>query len=459
MMRYMIRIAAAAAMLLVLLTMSGCALSALTAENVMEPPQAFGDGAALQAALEEALGPQITLRYPRNGEYRSAVVRADVDNDEQEEAIVFYRQATESSGARMVLLDINEDGDWVLTGEFADAEGEIDRVVFGDINGDGTLDIITGWMAYSDYGTLYVHSCSDGTPVQLTISKANPGAYALSSYAEMAVGDFDADGADELLTVSMAGTDNAGEARLLKWVGGRITDGGWIREAGRLTLCSGTAAYTGSVAGKLNWSTYGLVVDSQRTDGSYCSELILWDRDSGKLVSPLTEDAQRLFRRTLSTESCDIDGDGYIEIPGDVLMPDCGSAGAQRMYQTSWHIYNSREYAREFSAIMRTDSGYYFTVPDRWQGQVTVQPEADTRTLRFCLANEKKPFSDELMSIRVFTMDEWDEEKSSDENNGLPQYVELCTTDYYVYAVRITTAPPGLNIDYGSVLESFHLQE
>jgi len=98
-MRYMIRIAAAAAMLLVLLTMSGCALSALTAENVMEPPQAFGDGAALQAALEEALGPQITLRYPRNGEYRSAVVRADVDNDEQEEAIVFYRQATESSGA------------------------------------------------------------------------------------------------------------------------------------------------------------------------------------------------------------------------------------------------------------------------------------------------------------------------------------------------------------------------
>ena len=116
--RLVLAAAAAAAASLI----SGCALSALTAENVMEPPQPFGDGAAIQAVLEEALGPQITLRYPRSGEYRSAVVRADVDNDSNEEAIVFYRQATENTGAHMALLDINEEEEWALIGEYSGSE-------------------------------------------------------------------------------------------------------------------------------------------------------------------------------------------------------------------------------------------------------------------------------------------------------------------------------------------------
>lgn len=455
--RFFIRMIAAAASAILLLTTGGCVLSALTAENVMEPPQAFGDGAELQAALEKALGPQITLRYPRSGEYRSAVVRADVDNDTQEEAIVFYRQATESAGARMVLMDTDEDKNWIMTGEFSEAAGEIDRVEFGDIDGDGAMDIITGWMEYSDYGTLYVHSCRDGSLRRLSISEGTSGAYALSSYAELAVGDFDADGTEELMTVSMAGTDHAGEARMLKWTDGGRPDTGWIRQAGRITLCQGAAEYTGSIAGSLAWNAYGLVVDSRRTDGSYSSELILWNNASSGLISPMSEDGKVFFRRTLSTESCDIDGDGFIEIPCDSLMPDCGGMAAQKIYLTDWYRYSSGGCDLDFSAIMRPDSGYYFSVPYRWQGQITAQPEAESRTLHFYLTDEKNPFSRELMSLRVFTMDEWDEEESADRDDASFDYVELCTTDYYVYGVRIISSLPGLGIDYSSVLDNFHL--
>ncbi len=412
---------------------------------------------AIFTALAEALGHQITLRYPRNGEHRSAVVRADVDNDGQEEAIVFYRQATESTGARMVLLDTDSEGEWTLTGEFADAEGEIDRIVFGDINADGALDIITGWMEYSDYGTLYVHSCSDGSPRLLNIIRGTAGAYALSSYAELAVGDFDRDGTEEVLTISMASGDDAGEARLLKWKSnGRTSGGGWIQEAGSLSLGQGAAKYTGSVAGMLNRNDYGIVVDSQRTDGSYFSELVMWDRESGRLVSPPAEE-NLLFRRTRNTESCDIDGDGYIEIPGDSLMPDCDSIAAQKIYLTDWYRFSQGRYAADFSAVMRQDSGYYFTVPDRWREKVTVQPDAETRTLRFYRADNINPFSSELMSLRVFTMDEWDEERSSGRNEADAGYIELHTTDYYVYAVRIVSSPQGLGVNYETVQKCFNL--
>ncbi|MBQ9993961.1 MAG: hypothetical protein IJP17_04550, partial [Clostridia bacterium] len=51
-----------------LLMLTGCDLSTLNAENLMRPPKASGDGAAIQEAMTELLGTQITLRYPRSGE-------------------------------------------------------------------------------------------------------------------------------------------------------------------------------------------------------------------------------------------------------------------------------------------------------------------------------------------------------------------------------------------------------
>lgn len=448
------RIAVSLAALTLSAALSGCSLSALTAENVMKPPEAFGDGAELQAALEDSLGPQITLRYPRSGDHRSAVVRADVDNDGLEEAIVFYRPDTESTGARMVLMDLNVDGDWILTGEFADTAGDIDRVIFGDINGDGSLDIITGWSAYSDYGTLCIHSCSDGTLRRVSVfdSAAQAGAHALSSYTELAVGDFDGDGVDELLTVAMAGTDEAGEARLLKWqVGPNAASA--VHTVSQLTLNPGASDYIASVAGRVAWNSYGIVIDSQRTGGGYASEMVLWDGDSRRLISPAGENGRNIFFRTVSLEASDVDGDSFIEIPEDSLLPGCSAPNTQRVYLTDWYSFNGRNYVRDFSAIMRPDSGYYFTVPDHWRGVVTAQPDAATRTLCFYRVRGGQFFSEELMRVRVFTLDEWDELNREKENS----YAELRTTDYYVYAVQITAEDTELRLDYSAVLRYFTL--
>ena len=448
------KITAAAYALVLTAALSGCSLSALTAENVMKPPEAFGDGAELQAALEESLGPQITLRYPRSGDHRSAVVRADVDNDGLEEAIVFYRPATESAGARMVLMDIDEDGRWFMSGEFTDAEGEIDRVIFGDIDGDDNLDIITGWSAYSDYGTMYIHSCGSGTLRRMSLpdTTGETGARALSSYTELAVGDFDGDGTDELLTVVMAGTDEAGSARMLEWSTGPNGTPS-LRRADELHLSPGASDYIASVAGTLAWNTYGIVVDSQREGGGYASEVIFWDAENGMLVSPSREDGRSLFTRTSAIEAADINLDGYIEIPSDSLLPGCSAPNAQRVYLTDWYRYSAGSYVKHFSAIMRPDSGFYFTLPEHWQGKVTAQPDASTRTLCFYLVEDGKFFENELMRLRVFTLDEWD----GLDREEAESYTGLRTTDYYVYAVRISAENAELRLDYNAVRRNFTL--
>lgn len=462
-MKRIIRAAALLAAAAIMLSASGCRLDALSAENMMTPPEAFGDGAEIQQAMELELGTQITLRYPRSGEYRSAVVRADVDNDELDEAIVFYRPATDSAGAHMVLLDTDEDGRWSVTDEFSDADGEIDCVEFGDMDHDGLLDIITGWSAYSDYGTLYIHSCREGalSLIPFDNSEDGIGARALQSYSEMTVADFDSDGEDELMTVSLYASEMTGAVRLIEY--SEPMDGGSSSKAqmtaiGSSGLREGVLRYTGAIAGWLTQSVYGLVIDSLRLDGSYSSEMVCWDAESGELTNPVKQEDADAFTRTQPTESRDIDGDGIIEAAGDVLLPDCRRPGGAEVYRTDWYVCTRSGTRKLFSALMRTDSGYYFILPDSWLENVTAKPDAETRTLHFWRAGTAAPFTEEIMRIKVFTLDEWEaEEHLREEQEVEPVYTELARTEYYIYAVMLMESDVLPWLDFDAVAECFRL--
>ena len=59
------------------------------------------------------MGSNITLKYPKNGEYRSAYVIANIDDEPTDEAMVFYEytsNGSEEDGLRVNILDKDEDG-------------------------------------------------------------------------------------------------------------------------------------------------------------------------------------------------------------------------------------------------------------------------------------------------------------------------------------------------------------
>ena len=56
----------------------------------MKPPKATGERQEIYSVLEEKANYQLTLRYPKAGEYRSAIVMKDVTGDGNDEAIAFY---------------------------------------------------------------------------------------------------------------------------------------------------------------------------------------------------------------------------------------------------------------------------------------------------------------------------------------------------------------------------------
>ncbi|MBQ4313303.1 MAG: hypothetical protein IJC18_03735 [Clostridia bacterium] len=450
-----------------LLMLTGCDLSTLNAENLMRPPKASGDGAAIQEAMTELLGTQITLRYPRSGEYRSAVIRAELDNDGQEEAVAFYRQATESSGAHMVLLDTDGEGRWIVIGETDSTGGDIDRVLFGDLTGDGMQEIITGWSVYPGSSIITAHSYSGGTLSSLNVvdTAEETGTRSVAMYNEMTVGDFDDDGKDDILTAYINSADNSVTARLLCYKSGS----GGVAEigiAGHVPLSGAVATYLGSCSGQLTDEIFGLALDSLCRNGRYMTELVYWDKTAGCLVAPISsvdgfpDDSHT---RTLPTLSCDIDTDGLIEFPIDSLLSGYTAESAEPLYVTTWcQMTDDGGWRKSIDTLIFSEQGYFLILRNAWKNTITAQRDDIANVTYFCTAAGGNHFANEVMRIKLFTLDEWETvERESVSILGTevdtPHYIALATTDYYVYAVLIAADDYRIDMSYESVLGSFRL--
>ena len=66
--------------LLLCLCLSGCSFSMLDAQNLMAPPKANADQQSIHQLLQGDRT-EMTLVYPKNGEYRSAIITKDFIGD------------------------------------------------------------------------------------------------------------------------------------------------------------------------------------------------------------------------------------------------------------------------------------------------------------------------------------------------------------------------------------------
>ncbi len=450
------------AVMLLAAILSGCSTTAFGVDNYMRPPAASGDSAEIQQVLEEHIGLEYTLRYPRSGEYRSAVVMADIDSDSYEEAIVFYRLATERAGANMLVID-RQSKRWIVSGQ-TPGGGEIDRVMLGDINGDGAREIITGWSGGLDSGTLRVHSLEDGVLHEIKVVTDVGENYPADQYYEMAMGDFDADAHEEIMTIYRSPSEGIAVARMLHL--SCAADGSArLTTVGEMNTDGSVQEYLNAQAGFTSLGCFCMITDGRRASGEYVTEVIAWDKENDSLVSLLAggeEGAAIELRRTQATLSQDINGDGMIELPVDRLLPGYTERSALPMYLTLWYNVGRGDASLAMQTVIRFDHGYYITFESQWTGKITVQPDTDSAIMYFYRVGESGDFTQELFRIKIFTLDEWDDRRESIADALIPgyeapDYQRLAVTDYYVYGVLISPAAQEMGIDADAVGRNFHL--
>lgn len=415
-------------LIFIMLFLSGCSFNNFETTNLMHPPKATGEMAQIQALIEKTVGADILFKYPQNGDFKSAIIMHDLDGDSQDEAIAVYQLAAQDTQSYIMIID-KIDGTWQVI-KTINAQGtDLDKVCFGDINGDGKDDIILGWSSYTSYGK------------ELTVILYDEGSYNFlnpnETYSDVLVSDFDNDGKCEILTLSVSKREDthaedslnkAAKAKLIKFNTATRT----FEAMGSALIDSTVVKYNHVKFGRIDAKQYGAIIDATTDKDRTMSEIVYWSNAVKKLKAPLYN-PQTLnsadFLRDSVIPSSDINNDGIIEMP-KVDLTD--GSNDKFTYILSWFNYNTATHKNDYveSLIMNDIDSYIFVVPNKWKDEsnelykIRFTYDYDAKTLRVFeqIENTEKAVSDkEILKIMVLSKKEYDELSNKDEYQILEQ--------------------------------------
>ncbi len=365
-------------LLALVLCCSGCRLDV---ESFLQPPLAQKEQQAIQDALETYIrdsgqsGIRYTLQYPTEGEYTSAFVVCDdrgypLENsaDRASTALAFYELSATKEPHINLLRRQGEE--WVSVGDTVGAGTDILQVSFGDLDGDGTAELLTGWSTYNSRDHhLTVFSMEDGLRM-LSDDRVYTRLFVCSTEKEardalllLRIGD-----AHQVTAVLTALTDTG-----LTEVG-RVRLDGYIQQFGAMELC------------QLDDSVYGVYVDAAKAGGTTVTELVCYD--GNRLYAPFYDHAIGVTTVTARRSQLafrDVDGDDLVEIPASHLLPGWQeTAGTPSVaWLTVWKRWDYRKdsWAEVMHTVVNTTDQYMLSLDDDQRRDLTTRYDDNTHTL------------------------------------------------------------------------------
>lgn len=399
------RLCTAAALVGVLLA-SGC--SGANAENLLTAPKLTQEQSEIYQALINSSGSSIKLKYPRGGEFRSAFVLQNIDDEPGDEAMVFYESKSVQSGESALRLKVLDkyDGQWEAVYDLACVGSEVDSISFASLGAGKTTEMIVCYsMLNQTEKSLSVLNYSSGVVSELYTG----------SYSIMEVIDLNGDGEQELVSVIPDKTSQTASAAMFT----KTEDG--FRKLGEAPLTVPAAEYVSVTKGQLNDKTAtALFLDYSRGSGQYGTDVIYCR--SGRLVSPHNSGTLpdgtpynliSRFTNDYMTDirSMDIDGDGYLEIPSMTPLP--GYETLQRSEQlcaVEWYTVKNNLYVRDHYSYYSSKYKFALLFPSRWQGVVSAVANSQDNEIVFISYNQETGLeisdSTELMRIRTIDKDD-----------------------------------------------------
>lgn len=421
----MVRLLAAVVILAVL---CGCDNYLIGGDRqLMRPPYPAGEARKIQEQLTKSLG-AVTLKYPKNGEYRSAIIQIDLNGDGTDEALVFYRQ-DESKPISLAVFK-QSSGNWELVSQKDSEGGEVERVMFGDVNNNGSNEIIVGWTMYSTgLNIISAYNFKDDSINAIDVREFSEAQAANISvaYTDMQVYDFDNDGCDEIIASYINLSEVTATAKLIEFHRG-VAGADAMNVTDTVTLDGHVLNYADTKVAKLtDDGIFGVVLDGYKDNSTMITEYIYWDTLDGDLKSPFYSEEEKAVTctaRNIDTTSRDIDSDGVIDIPVTEYLPGYDDASDSPMYLTTWYNVDFEQTGYSFISrkrvVINMAENYSVTWQSSWDNNVTCRIDETNRILYFYrYQKDKFAFSKEIFRIKVSTAEKWQEElKELTKNSG-----------------------------------------
>lgn len=356
--------------LLLCVGLTGCTFSG-TVDALIAPPKLSVEQEQIYQALQSVAGTNISLKYPKSGDYLSAFIVSDIDADGEDEAIVFYERSVASTDENPLRINVLDqiDGVWRSVHDRGAAGAEIEEVMISRLGGNQRINIIIGYSLVNRAERIAeIYDYRDGT-LERTFTK---------DYSMMDIHDIDKDGAlDFILATAHTASQPAGAS-----VYRLGADGNYYASA--VTLRAGFTECTQLLYGTSEDDTDCIFIDGATGASTICTEIL--SAKDGVLRQVYTEAAGEGVSTTRAAgyASADLDGDGIVEIPLGSVFPGYDRVGeSEQLTMTSWYTLRGGRLVRKYSGYCSINDSYSFVLPARWEKNVTLKRDSVANELVF----------------------------------------------------------------------------
>ncbi len=350
--------------------LSGCSLSVKSPEKLMSPPKLTGDYQSLQDAFQNTVNGDADFVTPANGEHKSAFIIDDFNSDGMEDAIVFYSSKEGEETVNIGVFKKKNTEEWSYIKKISGAGNSIDCVIVEDMNGDGVKEITVGWNIFtsSRQFTVYESVVDSGKESFFELGSAQ--------YNLVTTADVDSDGNSELFYVYLDVNNPVPSA--VACTAGIDKDGKFTIE-GKASVDGNISGYSSIYTDSIN-GNMAVLVDAFKNEHDMITEILVWDKESGKLSAPLfdveTQTTTKTWRNVRRSVE-DIDSDGHYEIPVGVEISGSsyvvnGELQEETLYYTLWSEFDGSKLRAQKYVIYNDSENYCLDIHSSWVGKITV---------------------------------------------------------------------------------------
>ncbi len=372
---------------------SGCSIS-FSAGDMLTPPKLTDEQTEIYNALTESAG-RVNLRYPRMGDYRSAFVMKNLDDEYSNEAIVFYESTLDINNGkpsenpisrlRICFLDKDGEGKWRSVYEIPAEGTDVDSVSFSNLGSNKERIIISFSVLNSADKIVSVIDYSNG--VARTLYKISCSSYLINEFTRKGEEDllcFGRDKETKTAEFSAFGCNKEGEFERLY---NSLQLSGEISDYGRITIGECMSG---------NEAKSCIAIDYLKSENLYGTEMVYF---TGKtIVSAETfvrdDNGQSGYVRRFNSYtpviySADIDNDGILDVPVTRPMPCYENLTVpEQVNAVLWYRQSSESIEKSAYTFIAPDKSFMLYFPGRWEGMVTATINAVDNEVVFWMAGE-----------------------------------------------------------------------
>lgn len=425
----------------VCLSVTGCSFEdELDAGGLLSAPMMTTEQREIHEALTNAIGNEITLKYPKNGENRSAFVIENIDNEPTEEAIVFYQYKSADLDEGTVHVHILDqiDGKWSSAIDFAGSGAEVDRIFISPLREGRSPSIIIGYSTLSPSLNQFQIYSYDSENINTVYT---------DNYSLLSVVDFEDDGYYDIFKSSIDPETGKTEGVIIG------QEGNEFYTIATVKMSDYISSYVQCRHGKTEDDKRAIFIDSLNADGYLQTDIISKSSKTYQNLSLVFKD--KAFEKSVRDTGYltqDVGRDGTLEIPTNEIMAGYEQTDSVKNMITVFSGFDG-DYSlkQKYKGFYMINDGYFFNMPPDMLKSATVKIDETTgESVFYKLEGTAQQSDKELFRINVVNSSEY-------ENYRALGYMLITQQGQLRYIVKRTNTDEKLCLKLDDIKDNFYL--